>query len=101
MPVSCDDRNLITDWGANLSWNDIIALHISKVDAIQCAVTILDFECVNGEFIEINVDEPGFNDLRRKLADYLPLPIDWCEQMESMRPGETLTLFDRRARTTS
>lgn len=97
MPVTCDHRNLITDWGGVLSWDEIVALHASKVDAIDHTVTILEFDCSNGEFVEVNVDEPGFDELRRKLADYLPLPINWYDQIDAARKGESLTLFDRRS----
>ena len=99
MPVSCNDRNLITDWGGVLSRDEIVALHVTKVDAIDHTVTILEFDCLNGELIEVNADTLGFDVLRCKLADYLPLPIDWYDQIEATRIGESLTLFDRRTRT--
>lgn len=69
-------------------------MHVSKVDAIDHALIILEFDCMNGEFIEVNVDEPGLDELRCKLANYLPLPIDWCDQIEAMQLGESLTLLD-------
>lgn len=100
MPISYDDRNLITDWGGTLNWDEIIALYFTKVDANDHVVSILEFDCSNGEFIEVNIDEPGFDELRCKLANYLPLPTDWYEQIDAVPLGESLTLFDRRTRTT-
>lgn len=99
MPFSCNDLNLITDWGGVLSWDEIVALHATKFGTIDHTVTILEFDCLNGEFIEVNVDTVGFDVVRSKLAEYLPLPIDWYNQVEATRLGESLTLFDRRSRT--
>jgi hypothetical protein len=56
---------------------------------------------VNGDFVEINADEDGFDDVRLRLADHLPLPSNWYEQIESLPMRECLTFFDRRGQTQS
>jgi hypothetical protein len=96
MPLSCNDLKLITDWGGEISWSEVFALHVSKLDAIERTLTILSFEYSNGHFIEVNADESGFGELKCNLANYLPLPADWYDQIESMPVTETLTLFDLR-----
>ena len=96
MPLSIDDEKLTTAWGGSIRWDEVTALHASKYDAIEREVVILTFDYPYGEFIEVNVDDEGFEILRERLSDFLPVPNDWYEQIESLAVTEGLTFFAQR-----
>ncbi len=93
MALSIDSEKLTASWGGSIRWDEVAALHASKYDAIEREVVILTFDYPYGGFIEINVDDEGFDVLRERLTDYLPLPSDWYEQIESLPVTEGLTFF--------
>ena len=96
MPLSFDDEKLTATWGGSIRWDEVAALHASKYDAIEREAVILTFDYPYGEFIEVNVDDDGFPAPRERLRDYLPLPNDWYEQIESLSVTEGITFFANR-----
>ena len=95
--MQLDESELITTRGTSIRWDEVVAVHANKIDAMTHSVTMLtlDHEC--GEFIEIPTGEDGFEALRDHLGEYLPLPADWYQQIESLDTGESVTLMERQS----
>lgn len=97
MPLSVNDEMLTTSWGGSMRWDEVAALHASKYDAIEREVVILSFDNAYGEFIEVNLDEEAVSILRDRLAQLLPVPADWYQQIESLAATGGITFFANRA----
>ena len=91
-----DGQKLSTPFGTSIEWDDVVAVHAHKIDAITHSVTMITLDHQCGEFVEFNTTEDGFDSLKEQLATFLPLPENWFELVDNLelRNGITLMPFE-------
>ena len=91
-----DEHKLSTPFGTSIQWDEVVAVHAHKIDAITHPVTMITLDHLCGEFVEFNTTEAGFDLLREKLATFLPLPENWFELVDNLelRTGITLMPYE-------
>ena len=93
--LTIDDNNLTTHDGLTIPWREIVAVHAERIDAKSHSITMITFDHVSGEFVEISTDEDGFDTIRLGLSDCLPIPKDWMQTVDDLPLCGTITLMQR------
>ena len=91
--LTIDEQQLTTPFGTSIRWDEVVAVHAHRIDAITHSVTMITLDHVCGEFVEFDTDEDGFDTVRENMAKYLPLPVDWFNLVEKLAIGEGITLM--------
>ena len=90
-----DENSLSTPSGSSIRWDEVVAVHAEKIDAITHELTtiILDHEC--GESVEFQIDDAGFDSLKDELVNLLPLPNNWFDLVVNLAPRSGINLMAR------
>lgn len=67
MPIYIDSEKLVLNSGVSLRWDEIVAMHASKYDAIERESILIELDYTHGDFVEINIEEDEFSQLRHGL----------------------------------
>ncbi|SDJ36439.1 hypothetical protein [Aneurinibacillus migulanus] len=75
--IISDEKLSIVDQDENkniwMKWDDIYAIHYYKLDCITEVVTCLEFDYENGEYLEVNSTNEGWENLINGLHKYIPI----------------------------
>lgn len=79
----------------SVPWSEIVALHVTEVDAMTASVTILQLEHESGHYIEIHELDDAFQAALMNLASHLPLSDDWVNATKGLQARTSATIWQR------
>ncbi len=94
-----DRLSVLTPQGKEygILWPDVYRVYASRIDLITESAFVLSFEYDYGEFIEVNEGMEGFDEMVSHLAEYLPLPINYKQQIDATQcDADPIPLYSRK-----
>lgn len=88
-----DERLSLVDSEAGrdiwMKWDDVYAIHYYKLDCITEIITCLEFDYENGEYLEVNSTNEGWEDLIQHLHKHISIQQEnWRLNMLNCQPDD-------------
>lgn len=80
-----------------ISWTDIFAVSVHRLDLIDSTCLVIEADFEFGEHVEFNELWQGFDAVVRAIAEHLAdVPQDWYERAQALAPSAPpLTIWSR------
>ncbi len=83
---------------SGIEWDEIYAVSGGKVDLITSEIISIDIDYEDGEFLTLNSDFLGFDEVIPAITEHLPgiSPL-WLSKIKELEIGQTLVVWRRNA----
>lgn len=92
--MTVDAQGISTDDGA-MPWDELAAVHFSKLDAMVEVIAYLTFDHISGYCLEVTDQAPEFPAVMDALGRHLPLPAGWQDKARGIAPGDPVLVLWR------